>query len=84
MTKEEREAFEIAGDVAGFRCDRINGQYVLMTRQALKVWKAAIEWAEKEEERKSSAALKGWNKFYRGMIQRPPKREGQLQERPGA
>ncbi len=71
MTKEEREAFELAAEKAEFRCDRINGQYLLLTRQAQEVWQAAIAWAEDKGERKSTAALQGWNKFYRGMTQRP-------------
>ncbi len=60
MTKEEREAFELAAEEAGFRTDKINGQYILMAWRARKVWNAAIQWERKRaaEELKAQEGLR--------------------------
>ena len=56
MKDPSREAFESAAEEVGFRTQRINGEYIMLTKRAWKLWQAAVKW---ERQRQRGAASEG-------------------------
>ncbi len=48
MNDPNREAFEVAADLIGFRTDKINDSYIMLTQRAWRVWQAAKSHAAQE------------------------------------